>query len=115
MEGSIKTRARQFQRFTRLNRALHALMIVSFISLALTGMTLKFAYTGWAAFLSRRLGGFESAGFIHRAAATLMFCLFLAHLLDLDRKRRQLCGGSLKKLLLGSDTMLLTMDDLRDF
>ena len=55
MEGSVKTRARQFQRFTRLNRALHALMIVSFISLALTGMMLKFSYTGWAAFLSRRL------------------------------------------------------------
>ena len=32
----------QFQRFTRLNRVLHILMIVSFISLALTGMTLKF-------------------------------------------------------------------------
>ncbi len=55
-------------------------MIVSFISLALTGMTLKFSYTGWAAFLSRRLGGFESAGFIHRAAAILMFGLFVTHL-----------------------------------
>jgi len=34
------------QRFTRLNRLLHIAMIVSFLSLALTGMTLKFSYTG---------------------------------------------------------------------
>jgi cytochrome b subunit of formate dehydrogenase len=115
MEGSVKSKGLQYQRFTRLERGMHALMIVSFISLALTGMTLKFAYTSWAAFLSRRLGGFESAGFIHRAAATIMFCLFLTHLVDLNRKRRQLCGGSWKQLILGPDTMLLTMDDLRDF
>src|SRR5512132_1909510 len=30
----------QFQRFTRLNRILHVVMIVSFISLATTGLTL---------------------------------------------------------------------------
>jgi cytochrome b subunit of formate dehydrogenase len=116
MEGSsIQARALQYQRFTRLERVLHAVMIVSFISLALTGMTLKFSYTSWAAFLSRRLGGFESAGFIHRAAATAMFVLFVVHLVDLDRKRRRDCGGSLLRLLLGPDTMLLTRHDLRDF
>jgi cytochrome b subunit of formate dehydrogenase len=115
MEGSVKEQGLQFQRFTRLERGLHALMIVSFISLALTGMTLKFAYTSWAAFLSRRLGGFESAGFIHRAAAVLMFGLFVAHLVDLDRKRRRHYGGSITKMLFGPDTMLLTRQDWRDF
>jgi cytochrome b subunit of formate dehydrogenase len=115
MEGSVKSRALQYQRFTRLNRGLHAVMIVSFISLALTGMTLKFSYTSWAAFLSRRLGGFESAGFIHRAAAVTMFCLFVVHLWDLNRKRRQEHGGSLFGMLFGPDTMLLTKRDLRDF
>ena len=115
MEGSVKSKALQFQRFSRLNRALHGIMIVSFISLALTGMTLKFSYTGWAAFLSRRLGGFESAGFIHRAAAVAMFCLFVAHLWDLNRKRRQEYGGSALKMLFGPDTMLLTKRDLADF
>ncbi len=115
MPANGEDRALQYQRFTRLERALHALMIVSFISLALTGMTLKFSYTSWAAFLSRRLGGFESAGFIHRAAATLMFGLFVTHLGDLDRKRRRLSGGSLRRLLLGEDTMLLTRRDLAEF
>ena len=41
-----------FERFTRLNRVLHIVMIVSFLSLALTGMTLKFSYTGWARFMA---------------------------------------------------------------
>src|SRR5574340_1323505 len=64
---------REFVRFTRLHRTLHACMIVSFISLALTGLSLKFSYTAWAATLSRLLGGFQTAGFIHRTAAVLMF------------------------------------------
>jgi cytochrome b subunit of formate dehydrogenase len=114
MEGS-RTKGLQYERFTRLNRALHATMIVSFISLALTGMTLKFSYTAWAAFISRRLGGFESAGFIHRAAATVMFCLFLTHLWDLNRKRRREHGGSWAGLLFGPDTMLFTKRDFREF
>jgi cytochrome b subunit of formate dehydrogenase len=114
MEGGT-AKGLQYERFTRLNRTLHILMIVSFISLALTGMTLKFSYTGWAAFLSRRLGGFESAGFIHRAAATLMFGLFVTHLWDLNRKRRREYGGSWMKLLLGPDTMLFTKRDLTEF
>jgi cytochrome b subunit of formate dehydrogenase len=115
MEGSVKAKALQFQRFTRLNRGLHALMIVSFISLALTGMTLKFSYTSWAAFLSRRLGGFESAGFIHRAAATLMFGLFAIHLWDLNRLRREEHGGSWIRLVFGPSSMLFTRKDLDDF
>jgi len=115
VEGSSRPKALQYQRFSRLNRALHALMIVSFMALAVTGMSLKFSYTSWAAFLSRRLGGFETAGFIHRAAAILMFGLFVTHLWDLNRKRRQEHGGSFVKLLLGPDSMLLGKRDLSEF
>ena len=35
---------RQFVRFSRLQRVLHVCMIVSFITLAMTGLTLKFSY-----------------------------------------------------------------------
>ena len=45
MEGGARQRGLQFQRFSRLERALHALMIVSFMALSLTGMSLKFSYT----------------------------------------------------------------------
>ncbi|HLE33240.1 MAG TPA: cytochrome C, partial [Bacteroidota bacterium] len=105
---------RQVVRFTRLERVLHIIMIVSFISLALTGMTLKFSYTGWANVLSRILGGYESAGYIHRIAAVFMFGIFVTHLYNLLTKKRKE-AGSLRALLLGPDTMLPTKNDLREF
>lgn len=105
---------KEFLRFTRLNRVLHVIMIFSFMSLALTGMTLKFSYTNWAATLSRFFGGFETAGYIHRSAAVLMFGIFFAHLTDLFRRMRKE-KGSVRAMLLGPDTMLPTKRDLREF
>ena len=104
---------KQFLRFSRLNRLLHVIMIVSFMSLALTGMTLKFSYTSWAGTLSRILGGFETAGYIHRVAAVLMVGIFITHIVDLTRRKRTEYG-SWKKMLAGPDTMLPTKKDLRD-
>ena len=105
---------KQFLRFTRLNRTLHILMIVSFMSLALTGMTLKFSYTGWASFLSRMFGGYESAGYIHRFAAVIMIGLFVTHVIDLFRQRRREFA-SWRALLFGPDSMIFNRKDLRDF
>ena len=104
----------QYLRFTRLNRILHAIMIVSFMSLALTGMTLKFSYTGWAAFLSHLFGGFESAGYIHRVAAVFMIGIFIAHLVDVARRKKRE-SRTWKSFLTGPDTMLPTRKDLKDF
>jgi cytochrome b subunit of formate dehydrogenase len=109
-----KHRERQYVRFTRLQRALHVCMIVSFLSLALTGLSLKFSYTGWAATLSHLLGGFQTAGFIHRTAAVLMFGVFFTHLYSLVQlKKREY--KSWRHLLFGPDTMLPTRQDLRQF
>jgi cytochrome b subunit of formate dehydrogenase len=113
-QSHVHTEEKQYQRFTRLNRVLHIIMIVSFMSLALTGMTLKFSYTGWAAMLSRFFGGFETAGYIHRVAAVFMFGIFLVHLTDLWRQARRE-HKSLRRLLTGPDTMLPTKKDLKDF
>jgi cytochrome b subunit of formate dehydrogenase len=104
----------EFLRFSRLDRTLHILMIVSFMSLALTGMTLKFSYTRWAAIVSHGLGGYESAGYIHRMAALLMIGIFVTHLVDLWRRKQQV-WGSWRALLFGPNTMLPTRKDLSDF
>ncbi len=109
-----KPEERQFVRFTRLNRVLHLTMIFSFLSLALTGLTLKFSYTGWAVTLSRLLGGFETAGYIHRTAAVVMFGTFITHLVDLRRQKKREYG-SWRALLFGPDTMLFTRKDLAEF
>jgi cytochrome b subunit of formate dehydrogenase len=104
----------QFERFSRLNRVLHIVMIVSFMSLALTGLTLKFSYTGWARVMARLFGGFESAGYVHRVGALLMMGTFATHLVDLVRRKNREYG-SWRKLLFGPDTMLFTKRDLREF
>ncbi len=109
----VKRPKLQFQRFTRLNRVLHILMIVSFISLALTGMTLKFSYTGWAVILSHLLGGFESAGYIHRFFALVMVSIFVTHIIDLTKmKKRE--NKSWIKLIFDPGSMMFNKKDLKD-
>lgn len=105
---------RQFVRFNRLARVLHVCMVVSFISLALTGMTLKFSYTAWAVMLSHLLGGFETAGYIHRFAALIMFGTFITHVVHLFHLKRDVYG-SWRGLLFGPNTMLPTRRDFDEF
>ena len=61
--------------------------------------------------VSRFLGGFQIAGFIHRTAAILMFGVFVTHLYSLVKmKKREY--KSWRGLLFGPDTMLPTRKDL---
>lgn len=105
---------KQYVRFPVAYRWMHATMIVSFLTLALTGMVLKFSYTGWALAISRILGGVEVTGFIHRCAAFLMFGLFVVHIyFVLNRKREE--SKSWKDLLMGPNTMMFTLRDIKEF
>jgi cytochrome b subunit of formate dehydrogenase len=104
---------KEYLRFSRLNRILHVIMIVSFISLALTGMTLKFSYTGWASTLSHLFGGYETAGYIHRFAALLMVGIFVMHITDLVRRKKKEFS-SWRALLLGPDSMVFNKKDLSE-
>lgn len=105
---------KQYVRFPLPYRLMHAVMIVSFLTLATTGMVLKFSYTGWAMTISRLLGGVAISGFIHRCAAILMFGLFVVHIgYILRRKKTE--GQSWKDLLLGAGTMMFTLRDIREF
>ncbi|MFZ3264806.1 MAG: cytochrome b/b6 domain-containing protein [Terriglobales bacterium] len=105
---------REFVRFARHQRALHASMIVSFICLATTGLTLKFSYTGWAAVMSRLFGGFQTAGYIHRIAAVLMFGVFSTHLYSLYQLRKREHRSWLS-LIFGPDSMMFNRQDLNQF
>jgi cytochrome b subunit of formate dehydrogenase len=88
-------------------------MILSFITLSLTGMSLKFSYTGWAKVLSHFFGGFESAGFLHRFAAVVMIIVFITHLVDIVRLRKKEFK-SWKELLFGSNSMMFNKKDWQD-
>jgi cytochrome b subunit of formate dehydrogenase len=102
------------RRFTRTQRATHFFVIISFMSLALTGMMLKFSQMPWAAFLADALGGVRVAGVIHRTAAVITFSYFTFHLLSLIRyKRRRRI--SWVELAFGKNSLMFNKKDLRDF
>ena len=105
---------KQYARFPLLYRILHACMIVSFLTLTITGMTLKFSYMPWAKGLSALMGGFAVSGFFHRAAALLLFGIFLVHVVDLFR-RKKTEFGSWKEMLFGPNTIMFTAKDGREF
>jgi cytochrome b subunit of formate dehydrogenase len=105
---------REFVRFTRHERATHGIMIISFIALSLTGLTLKFSYTSWAAKVSVVLGGFQTCGYIHRTAAVIMFFNFSSHLIGLTRKRRKKYS-SWKEMIFGENSMIPGPNDWREF
>jgi cytochrome b subunit of formate dehydrogenase len=102
------------RRFPTLYRNLHIMVIVSFLGLALTGMTLKFSYTPWAWVLARVLGGFEAAGFIHRVCALITFTYFGIHLWDMMRRKRA-SGRSWLAFITGPNGMLPGPVDLKEF
>ncbi len=103
-----------YRRFTKEQSAQHATMVVSFLGLAVTGMTLKFSYLPWAKWLSSALGGFESAGYIHRVCAVLTGAYFFWHLAALIRTKARM-KISWKEFLLSPDSMLPNKNDLKEF
>lgn len=82
-------KGKYYERFDAYSRFLHLLIITSFISLAITGMIIKFSGVGIFQFLSELLGGYAVTGFIHRAAAIVTFIYFALHIFYLLRKKKQ--------------------------
>lgn len=78
---------RYFWRFGLYHRITHALIIISFLGLAATGIPLKFSDRSWAMSVAHILGGFQVMGFMHRTCAIITFIYcgmhlgFLAHTL----------------------------------
>lgn len=102
-----------YRRFTRQQSILHVLMVVSFLGLAVTGMTLKFSYLQWARWLSEALGGFESAGYIHRICAIITGVYFFTHLITLIRNKYR-ARESWKQFLFNPNSMLPNKNDLKE-
>jgi len=102
-----------YRRFTKEQSIQHGLMVVSFLGLAVTGMTLKFSYLSWAKWLSSALGGFESAGYIHRVCAVLTGVYFSWHLVGLIRSKIR-TRIPWMKFLFSPDSMLPNKNDLKE-
>jgi cytochrome b subunit of formate dehydrogenase len=74
---------RYLLRFGRRERIQHALLFVSFLTLAATGLPLLFSEAGWARPLALVFGGFAAAGIVHRVFATVLIGVFTFHVVVL--------------------------------
>lgn len=98
-------------RLNLYHRILHGIVICSFLGLVLTGMPMKFSHTKWAIFLSHFLGGFETAGYMHRFCALLTFLYFGLHL---SYAVRYIINNRDFQIF-GPDSMIPRLKDVRDF
>ncbi|MCF6170828.1 MAG: cytochrome b/b6 domain-containing protein [Bacteroidales bacterium] len=106
-------KTKYYRRFNKRQRFTHILVILSFLLLALTGMTLKFAHMEWASWFAYLLGGVKSAGTIHRFAAVITFGYFAFHLSTLFQLRAKE-GISAKEFLFGNNSLMFNKQDLKD-
>ncbi len=100
------------RRFSGLQRTLHILVIVSFLGLVMTGLPLKYSYTGWAHVLIRVFGGLTAAGIIHRMCAVITFGYFFTHVGYLVAKL--ITSPDRTKYLWGPDSMVPQPKDVLD-
>lgn len=68
------------RRFDGFDRFLHALMIVTFLGVALTGLPLLFSSQAWAVGLASLFGSFKVAAVLHRVFAAGLIICFGLHL-----------------------------------
>jgi cytochrome b subunit of formate dehydrogenase len=103
-----------YRRFTVWERSMHGVMLVSFFTLALTGMVLKFSYMGWAQAFAEFVGGFATTGVLHRLGAVTLITIFAMHLWDVRKRKRQ-SGMSWFKFMQTDRSLLFTKKDLGEF
>jgi len=109
-----KPGAKMYRRFSTFERTLHGIMILSFFTLAITGMVLKFSFMGWAQFTATVLGGFAVTGTLHRLAALTLITIWLTHLANLW-KRKKTSGKTWWEFLWDRrNTLAFTRQDLSD-
>ena len=106
--------AKVYRRFSPLQRTMHIVMMLSFFTLALTGMALKFSYMSWAQAVSNFLGGFDSMGFQHRVGAIVLLGVFTTHILDVLR-RKKATKQTWLQIITGPDSIIFNGRDLTEF
>jgi cytochrome b subunit of formate dehydrogenase len=98
------------RRFDAFDRVTHGVLMLSFLGLAATGLPLLFSDEAWAQAMTRFLGSFEVAGWLHRVFATLLILIFVVHL---SRIFRKVAGGDYG-MLWGPTSMVPQPRDLAD-
>ncbi|MHC4606242.1 MAG: cytochrome c3 family protein [Planctomycetota bacterium] len=103
-----------YLRFRPWERIMHLIMLLSFFTLALTGMALKFSYMRWAHVVSSALGGSHAMGVFHRLGAAVLMILFAGHLCQVWMRNRR-SGTGWRAFLFSKNSLLFNRRDLREF
>lgn len=75
--------SKNYRRFDRSQRLEHAIFLVAFTILGITGLAQKFATSPGGDFLLRLTGGIETTRIIHRSAAIVLMVVSIYHILGL--------------------------------
>ncbi len=105
---------RWYLRFNYYHRFLHALIIISFLGLVLTGMPLKYSNTAWAQALAHYMGGIGTAGFIHRVCGAITWLYFVLHVLFAIHYVLKVREEPLVKWFVGPNSMVPWTKDVKD-
>jgi cytochrome b subunit of formate dehydrogenase len=101
-----------YTRFTPSQRALHIILVVTFLGLAATGLTLRFSTASFSDAFARAVGGFPAILFFHKFCAVVLTIAFAAHVGDI------LYRAVVKKqwgLLWGPNSLVPNLKDIQDF
>ena len=103
---------KHYQRFDGLDRLMHALLMITFIGCALTGLPLLVADHAWAQWFARFLGGFQMAQLIHRICAAIMIVVFVGHVVRVfvDTAR----SGKWLEMVWSPNSMVPNLKDVED-
>ena len=103
---------RYYSRFSAPQRFLHGFLAVTFLGLAMTGLTLRFSSAHWATALANAVGGFGTVLFFHLFSAVVLTVAFLIHVANLVYRliaRREF------GLVWGPTSMVPNLKDIQDF
>lgn len=99
-------------RFNLVFRMVHAMVVITFFLLVITGLPLRFSCTAWAPALMRVLGGATRAGLIHRVSGVFVFGYFALYAAYVTLRLWR--TPDKRRMLLGEDSIIPGMQDVRD-
>jgi len=104
----------RYIRFNLYDRWLHVIVIVSFLTLALTGLPLKYSQSEAAHWMATNLMGLRTMAILHRIGAFLTLLYFTLHISQLiyQLKNKHV---TLLKMFWGEDSLTPQYHDLKDF
>ncbi len=111
LEAGEKIYIRRFDSYTRF---LHLLVIVSFLTLAITGMVIKFSGIGVFQSISNFMGGYKVTGFLHRTAAIITFTYFFLHIFYI-LKKFFVEKKKINYMFSGENSMMPNLRDVKEF